>query len=170
MENSASFIYHWHSTALMLGFSCFNLTPMMDSIYLTYLISTHCKDKNRTAQYGNKSVIFKRWHHVMSNHDSSENLDNFSLIMCLFMHRWCLHGPINLYHSFWWSNLMLCLYSVDTLNIGMKKFCFEKKMTKWQLWELWTYAWKSLVQKIFFWQNDSSENLDNFPNMGFVYA
>ena len=42
------------------------------------------------------------------------------------MHRWCLHGPINSYHSFLWSNLILCLYNVDTLNICMKEFCSEK--------------------------------------------
>ena len=58
--------------------------------------------------------------------DSCENLDNFTLIRCLCMHRWCLHGTINSYHSFWWSNLILCLYNVDTLNICMKKFGFEK--------------------------------------------
>ena len=73
--------------------------------------------------------------------DSSENLDNFSLIRCLYMHRWCLHGPINSYYSFWWSNLILCLYNVDTLDICIKEFGSEKNN---------------------FWQNDSSENLDNF--------
>ena len=58
--------------------------------------------------------------------DSCENLDNFSLIRLLYMHRWCLHGPINFYHSLLWSNLILCLYNVDTLNICMKEFCSEK--------------------------------------------
>ena len=58
--------------------------------------------------------------------DSSENLDNFSLIRCLYMHRWCLHGPINSYHSFRWSNLLFCLYNVDTLDICMKGFGSEK--------------------------------------------
>ena len=78
--------------------------------------------------------------------DRSENLDNFSLIRSLYMHRWFLHGPINSYHSFWWSNLILCLYNVDTLNICMKEFGSEKK--------------------IFVLQNDSCENLDNFSLMG----
>ena len=32
--------------------------------------------------------------------DSSENLDNFSLIRLLYMHRWCLHVQINSYHRF----------------------------------------------------------------------
>ena len=70
--------------------------------------------------------------------DCSENLDNFSLIRCLYMQWWCLYGPINSYHSFWWSNLILCLYNVDTLNICMKEFGSEKIIfwTKWQLWEL----------------------------------
>ena len=54
--------------------------------------------------------------------DSCENLGNFSLKGLLYMHRWCLHGRINSYHSFWWSNLILSLYNVDTLNICMKEF------------------------------------------------
>ena len=57
------------------------------------------------------------------------------------MHRWCLHGPINSYHSFCSSKLILCLYNVDTLNICMKEFDSEK---------------------IIFCQNDSCESLDNF--------
>ena len=80
--------------------------------------------------------------------DSSENLDNFSLIRCLYMQRWCLHGPINSYHSFWWSNLILCLYNVDTLNICMKEFSSQKNI---------------------FWQNDSCENLDNFSLIRLLY-
>ena len=81
--------------------------------------------------------------------DSCENLDNFSLIRLLYMHRWCLHGPINSYHSFWWNNLILCLYNVDTLNICMKEFGSQKIiLTNWQLWEL-----RQL-----------------FPYMAFVYA
>ena len=130
--------------------------------------------------------------------DSCENLDNFSLMRCLYMHRWCLNGLINSYHSFWWSNLILCLYNVDTLDICMKEFGWEKiffdkndssenldnfslirclYMHRWCLhgpinsyysfwWNNlilcqynvethWTYAWRSLVYKIFFWQNDS---------------
>ena len=54
--------------------------------------------------------------------ESCENLDIFSLIGILYMHRWCLHGPIESYHSFWWRNLILCWYNVDTLNICMKEF------------------------------------------------
>ena len=42
------------------------------------------------------------------------------------MHRQCLNGPINSYHSFLWSNLILCLYNVDTFNICMKEFGLEK--------------------------------------------
>ena len=38
------------------------------------------------------------------------------------MHRQCLYGPINSYHSFLWSNLILCLYNVDILNICIKEF------------------------------------------------
>ena len=80
--------------------------------------------------------------------ESCENLDNFSLIRCLYMHWWCLHGLINAYHSFWWNNLILCLYNADTLNICMKEFGSEK---------------------IFFWQNESCENLDNFSLLGLLY-
>ena len=81
--------------------------------------------------------------------DSCENLDNFSLIRLLYMHRWYLHGPINFYHSFWWINLILFLYNVDTLNICMKEF-----------------GW---FRKFFFWQNDSCENLDNFSLIRLLY-
>ena len=50
------------------------------------------------------------------------------------MHRWCPYVPINSYHSFLWSNLILCLYNVDTFNICMKEFfgleiIFFDKMT-----------------------------------------
>ena len=51
----------------------------------------------------------------------------FSLIRLLYMHRQCLHGRINSYHSFWWSNLILCLYNIDTLIICMKEFGWKKK-------------------------------------------
>ena len=53
------------------------------------------------------------------------------------MHRHFLDGPINFYHSFWWSNLILCVHNVDILNICMKEFGLQKiLLTKWQLWEL----------------------------------
>ena len=42
------------------------------------------------------------------------------------MHRRCLYGPINSYHNFLWSNLILCLYNIDTFNICMKEFGLEK--------------------------------------------
>ena len=86
-----------------------------------------------------EGVWFRK--NIFWQNDSCENLDKFSLKRLLYMHRWCLHGPINSYHSFWWNNLMLCLYNVNTLNICMKEFCSEKNN---------------------FWQNDSCENLDNF--------
>ena len=54
--------------------------------------------------------------------DSCETLNCFSLIRLLYMHRWCLHGPTNSYYSFWWNNLILFLYNVDTLNICIKEF------------------------------------------------
>ena len=101
-----------------------------------------------------------QWRHIEHMHegvlfriffwpnDSCENLDNFSLIRLLYMHRWCLHGPINSYYSFWWNNFILCQYNNDTLNICMKESGWKKKFTKWQLWEL-----RQL-----------------FPYMAFVYA
>ena len=42
------------------------------------------------------------------------------------MQRQCLDGPINSYHSFWWSNLILCINNVDILNICMKNFGSQK--------------------------------------------
>ena len=82
--------------------------------------------------------------------DSCEILDNFYLIRLMYMHRWCLHRPINSYHSFWWNNLILCLNNVNTLNICTKDYGSVKIiLTKWQLWELrqfftymaFVYAW-----------------------------
>ena len=63
------------------------------------------------------------------------------------MHRWCIHVPINFYHSFSWSNLILCLYNIDTLNIFMKEFGSEKiiydKMTAVRIFSYmaFVYAW-----------------------------
>ena len=86
-----------------------------------------------TNSYYSFDTLPIQWRHIEHNHegvwfrkndfwqnDSSENLDNFSLIRCLYMHRWWLRGPINSYYSFWWNNLILCLYNIDTLNICMK--------------------------------------------------
>ena len=42
------------------------------------------------------------------------------------MERQCLDGPINSYHSFLWSNLILCILNVDILNICMKEFGSQK--------------------------------------------
>ena len=44
----------------------------------------------------------------------------------LYMQRQCLDGPINSYHSFLWSNLILCIHNVDILNICMKEFGSQK--------------------------------------------
>ena len=99
-------------------------------------------------EHMHEGVLFRKdnfW-----RNDSCENLDNFSLIRLLYMHRWCLHGLINSYYSFWWNNLILCRYNADTLNICMKDFGLQKIiLTKWQLWELrqlfpymaFVYAW-----------------------------
>ena len=89
----------------------------------------------RLTEHMHEGVWFRK--NNFWQNDSCENLDNFSLIGLLYMHRWCLYGPINSYHSFWWSNLILCLYNVDTLNICMKESGLKKIfLTKWQLCEL----------------------------------
>ena len=99
-------------------------------------------------EHMHEGVLFRK--NNFWRNDSCENLDNFSHIRLLYMHRWCLHGPINSYYSFWWNNLVLCWYNVDTLNICMKEFGSQKIiLTKWQLWELrqlfpymaFVYAW-----------------------------
>ena len=88
-------------------------------------------------EHMHEGVLFRK--NNFWRNDSCENLDNFSLIRLLYMHRWCLHGPISSYYSFWWNNLILCRYNVDTLNICMKEFGSQKIiLTKWQLWELKT--------------------------------
>ena len=99
-------------------------------------------------EHMHEGVLFRK--NNFWRNDSCENLDNFSLIRLLCMHRWCLHGLINSYYSFWWNNLILCRYNADTLNICMKEFGSQKIiLTKWQLWELrqlfpymaFVYAW-----------------------------
>ena len=78
----------------------------------------------RHIEHMHEGVWFRK-NNFLQN-DSCENLDNFPLIRCLYMHRRCPYGLINSYHSFLWSNLILCLYNVNTLNICMKEFCSEK--------------------------------------------
>ena len=99
-------------------------------------------------EHMHEGVLFRK--NNFWRNDSCENLDNFSLIRLLYMHRWCLHGLINYYYSFWWNNLILCRYNADTLNICVKEFGSQKIiLTKWQLWELrqlfpymaFVYAW-----------------------------
>ena len=102
------------------------------------------------------------------------------------MHRRCLYGPINSYHSFLWSNLILCLYNVDTLNICMKEFCSEKIFlwTDKLLPQLFMEQFDILpiqcrhiehmhegvlFRKNIFLQNDSCENLDNFSLIRLLY-
>ena len=46
----------------------------------------------------------------------------------LYMQRQCLDGPINFFHSFYWSNLILCIHNVDILNICMKEFGSQKNI------------------------------------------
>ena len=67
-------------------------------------------------EFGSEKIIF----------DKMTAVRIFALIRYLYMHRRCLYGPINSYHSFLWSNLILCLYNVDTFNICMKRFGLEK--------------------------------------------
>ena len=99
-------------------------------------------------EHMHEGVLFRK--NNFWQNDSCENLDNFSLIRLLYMHRWCLHGLINSYYSFWWNNLILCRYNADTLNICLKEFGLQKIIrSKWQLWELsqlfpymaFVYAW-----------------------------
>ena len=78
----------------------------------------------RHIEHMHEWVWFRK--NIFWQNDSCENLDNFSLISLLYMHRWCLHGPINSYHSLWWSNLILCLYNIDTLNLCIREFDSEK--------------------------------------------
>ena len=56
------------------------------------------------------------------------------------MHRQCLDGPINSYHSFLWSNLILCIHNVDILYICMKEFGLGKniidKMIAMRIWTI----------------------------------
>ena len=75
-------------------------------------------------EHMHEGVLFRK--NNFWRNDSCENLDNCSHIRLLYMHRWCLHGLINSYYSFWWNNLILCRYNADTLNICMKEFGSQK--------------------------------------------
>ena len=66
----------------------------------------------RHIEHLNEGVLFRK--NIFLQNDSCENLDNFSLIRLLYMHRW-----------YAWED-QLCLYNVDTLNICMKEFYSEK--------------------------------------------
>ena len=92
----------------------------------------------RQIEHMHEGVWFRK-NNFRQNY-SCENLDNFSLIRLLYMHWWCLHGPINSYHNFWWSNLILCLQyrHIQHIHEGV---------------------W---FRKNNFRQNYSCENLDNF--------
>ena len=54
--------------------------------------------QSRHIEHMHEGVWFRK--NNFQQNDSCENLDNFSLIRLLYMHRWWLHGPINSYHSF----------------------------------------------------------------------
>ena len=72
--------------------------------------------------------------------DSCENLDNFSLIrFCICIDRAFMgrSTPATAFNEAIWY----FAYTIQTH---------------------WTYAWRSLVGKNFFWQNDSYKNLDNY--------
>ena len=48
----------------------------------------------------------------------------------------CMYGEINLYQSFYWSHLILCIHNVATMNICMKKLdaikiLFDKMTVFW---------------------------------------
>ena len=60
----------------------------------------------------------------------------------------CICGEINLYHSFCWNNLILCLHNIDTLNICVKKL--DAKI-------------------LIFWQNDSFTNSQFIPFFFFFF-
>ena len=53
-------------------------------------------------EFGSEKIIFDK-------NDSCENLDNFSLIGLLNMHRWCLHGSLLDFHQ----TLQTCSYMQD---------------------------------------------------------
>ena len=55
--------------------------------------------QRRHIEHMHEGVWFRK-KHIFCQNDSCENLDNFSLIRHLYMHRWCLHGRINSYTAF----------------------------------------------------------------------
>ena len=62
----------------------------------------------RHIEHMHEGVWFRK--NNFCQNDSCENLDNISLIGLLYMHRWCLHGPIKLLPQ-------LLMEQFDTLHI-----------------------------------------------------
>ena len=97
-------------------------------------------------------AVFQNWRSVSIRSYQRCELDGVSFTTRSFFystHRQTFHivflteGPINSYHSFWWNNLILFLYNVDTLNICMKEFGSEKiifdKITSVRTWTFFPY-------------------------------
>ena len=83
----------------------------------------------RHIEHMHEGVWFRK--NSFLQNDSCENLDNFSLTRCLYMHRWCLHGPINSADQLL---LQLLMDQFDTLPIQCRHiehmhegFWFRKK-------------------------------------------
>ena len=66
------------------------------------------------------------WLKKNDKNDSYENLDNYILILLLYMNGYCLLGPIDSYHSNLMEQFDTLRYNVDTLNICVKEFGLEK--------------------------------------------
>ena len=103
-----------------LPIQCRHIEHMHEGVWFTKIILTKWQLWELSQLFPYMAFVYALI--VPWQNDSCENLDNFSLIRLLYMHRWCLHGPINSNHSFWWSNLILCQYNVGTMNICMKEF------------------------------------------------
>ena len=107
--------------------TCSQLLPKHpDTLY------TQC----RHTGHLHEEVWLTKWKHFELSH-----FLHCFLIRVLLVLRLCMHGEINLYQSFYWSHLILCIHNVDTLNICMKKFDAIKN---------------------FFWQYDTVLNLAIF--------
>ena len=76
--------------------------------YFAYTMLTHWTYAWRSLVQKKKMTKRQQW-----------ELRQYSLIRCLYLHRLCLYGPINSYHNFWCSNLILCLYNVSLALIPM---------------------------------------------------
>ena len=73
-------------------------------------------------------------------------------------------------NGFLYRGLCLCYYRPYTCqSTPTTAFYGAIRYFAYTMKTHWTYAWRNLVEKNYFWQKDSYENLENFSLIGLLY-